>query len=295
MINKGVYSATCSVLHEDCSLNIEATIDHAETSIKKGLHGVFFFGSTGQSQLISISDKKRLISKIGSHRLRSHFFLGTGSNSLKETIDLIKYGIEYNFKEYLIMPPAYYKNNTDQGIFNFYSKIISEIPKVKIIIYNFEKLSGYKFSIEAITKLVEYFPKNIIGCKDSSYNLHEKLKLPNFLIFPGTETKLLKGLEIGNSGIISAVCNVTASLARKVFDDHQNKIKQTENEKLILVRKVFDEYNLISALHTYLSIEDNKFKNLLPPLVLLNDEDRKELLKKLNKYKFLYQKKNLAA
>ena len=173
------------------------------------------------------------------------------------------------------MPPAYYKNNTDQGIFNFYSKIISEIPKVKIIIYNFEKLSGYKFSIEAITKLVEYFPKNIIGCKDSSYNLHEKLKLPNFLIFPGTETKLLKGLEMGNSGIISAVCNVTASLARKVFDDHQNKIKQTENEKLILVRKVFDEYNLISALHTYLSIEDNKFKNLLPPLVLLNDEDEK--------------------
>ena len=64
---------------------------------------------------------------------------------------------------------------------------------------------------------------------------------------------------------------------------------------MILVRKVFDEYNLISALHTYLSIEDNKFKNLLPPLVLLNDEDRKELLKKLNKYKFLYQKKNLAA
>ena len=57
MITKGVYSATCSILNEDHSLNVEATIKHAESSINNGLHGVFFFGSTGQSQLISISEK----------------------------------------------------------------------------------------------------------------------------------------------------------------------------------------------------------------------------------------------
>ena len=61
--------------------------------------------------------------------------------------------------------------------------------------------------------------------KDSSYNLYENLKIPNFLIFPGSETKLLKGLEIGNSGIISAICNVTAPLARKVYDDFNDKKK----------------------------------------------------------------------
>ena len=105
------------------------------------------------------------------------------------------------------------------GSKKFYSKLIKALPKIKIILYNFEKLSGYKFSAEAVTKLVKNFPNNIIGCKDSSYNLFENLKLPNFLMFPGSEAKLLKGLELGCSGCISAVTNVTHSLARKVFDD----------------------------------------------------------------------------
>ena len=294
MINRGVYSATCSILREDYSLNVEATIAHAASTINNGLHGVIFFGSTGQSQLISISEKKDLIAKIANHKLRKQFFLGTGCNSLNETIDLIKYGYEYGFKDFLIMPPAYYKGNTDQGVFNFYSYIISKIPKIKIVIYNFEHLSGYKFSVEAVTKLVTTFPNNIIGCKDSTANLFENLKLPNFLIFPGTETKLLKGLEIGNSGIISAICNVTAPLARKVFDDFEKKKKQTHKDKFISVRKVFDGYNLISGLHSYMSTKDDNFKNLLPPLVLLNSEEKKDLIYKLDNLKFIIND-NLAA
>ena len=294
MIKKGVYAAGLSVLNEDRTLNIEATIAYASQAIQSGLHGVFFFGSTGQSQLISINEKKELIAKIASHKLKKQFFLGTGNNSLNENIDLIKYAREYDFKEFLIMPPAYYKGNTDQGVFDFYSALISSIPKIKIILYNFEKLSGYKFSAEAVTKLVKTYPENIIGCKDSSYNLFENLKLPNFLMFPGSEAKLLKGLELGCSGCISAVTNVTHSLARKVFDDYENKKTQSKNEQLINVRETFDQYNLISALHSFLSIKDEKFRNILPPLLLLSQEKQKELLDKLNKLEFVIEK-NLAA
>ena len=46
MITKGIYSATCSILNEDYSLNVEATINHAAESINNGLHGAIFFGST---------------------------------------------------------------------------------------------------------------------------------------------------------------------------------------------------------------------------------------------------------
>ena len=228
MIKKGVYAAGLSVINSNGTLNIEATITHASEAIKNGLHGVFFFGSTGQSQLISTSEKKALIAKIASHKLRKQFFIGTGNNSLNENIDLVRYGIEYDFKEFLIIPPAYYKGNTDEGVFEFYTKLIRAVPKIKVILYNFEKLSGYKFSAEAVTKLVKNFPNNIIGCKDSSYNLFENLKLPNFLMFPGSEAKLLKGLELGCSGCISAVTNVTHSLARKVYDDFENKKTQTK-------------------------------------------------------------------
>ena len=290
MIKNGVYAAGLSILREDMSLNTSATIAHAELIIKKGLHGVFFFGSTGQSQLISISEKKELISKLAVRKLRKQFFLGTGNNSLKDNIELINYAREYQFQTFLIMPPAYYKGNSDKGVFNFYSSIIAQIPKVKIILYNFEKLSGYKFSAESVQNLVKSFPKNIIGCKDSGYNLYETLELPNFLIFPGSEAKLLKGLELGRAGCISAVTNVTHSLARQVFDDFEKKKEQTANKKLILIRETFDQYNLISALHSFMLREDDKFKNLLPPLTLLSSEKQKELLTKLEVLKFISNK-----
>ena len=280
MIKKGVYAASLSIINSNGKLNVDATISHASNAIENGLHGVFFFGSTGQSQLISTSEKKELIAKIASNKLRKQFFIGTGSNSLNENIDLIRYAMEYGFKDFLIMPPAYYKGNTDDGVFKFYSLLIKALPKIKIILYNFEKLSGYKFSAEAVTKLVASFADNIIGCKDSSYNLFENLKLPNFLMFPGSEAKLLKGLDLGCSGCISAVTNVTHSLARKVFDDFENKQTQTKNNKLIEVRETFDQHNLISALHSFLSIKDKKFKNILPPLVLLSQEQQKELINK---------------
>ena len=226
--------------------------------------------------------------------MRKQFFLGTGNNALNENIELIKYAMEYDFKNFLIMPPAYYKGNTDEGIFNFYNSIIKATPKIKIILYNFEKLSGYKFSPNSVNNLVKSFPENIIGCKDSSYNLFENLKLKNFLMFPGSEAKLLKGLKLGCSGCISAVTNVTHTLARKVFDDFEAKEAQSKNEQLIAVRETFDQYNLISALHSFHSLTDQNYENILPPLTLLSEDKQKELMKKLDELKFTL-KKNIAA
>ena len=294
MLKRGVYAASLSVLNKDLTLNVEATISHAENLIKNGLHGCFFFGSTGMSQLLQKNEKMELISKISTHKLRKQFFLGTGCNSLNENIELIKYASEFNFNTILLMPSAYYFKNSSDGVFEFYKRIILACPKIKIVIYNFEKLSGYLFSINAITKLVESFPKNIIGVKDSSYNLYENLKIKDFLIFPGSEAKLLKGLEKGSSGIISAVTNTTHSLARKVFDDFENQTPQTKNDQLIRVRETFDGYNLISALHSFHSLKDQNYMNILPPLTLLSKEKQKQLVKKLDELEFKLEKNKAA-
>ena len=102
---------------------------------------------------------------------------------------------------------------------------------------------------------------------------------------PGSELKLLKGLELGCSGIITATTNVTASLARDVYESFLNKSPQKLNQKLCDVRSSFEKYNLISALHTFLSQDSKIFENILPPLRLLNNDEKNELflsLKELN-------------
>ena len=284
MIN-GIYAATLSVLDKNLALNTEKTVKYAEILIDRGCHGVVFFGSTGQSQLISLGEKIQLLNTLPKSKYRDNFIIGTGLNSLADNINLIKISKSNGFDKFLIMPPAYYKYS-DQDVINFYSKIIDEIKECKIILYNFEKLSGYKFSIECIEKLTKQFPEQIVGVKDSSYNLYENLKIDNFSVMPGSELKLLKGLELGCSGIITATTNVTSILARDVYDKFKNSSPQVFNEKLCLVRAVFDKYNLISGLHTFMSQIDNDFVNLLPPLKLLNETEKKLFLNELQKLNF---------
>tara|TARA_B100001250_G_scaffold395964_1_gene401431 strand:+ start:397 stop:1269 length:873 start_codon:yes stop_codon:yes gene_type:complete len=282
---KGIYAASLSILHDNLALNINKTIKHAENLIEQGCHGVAIFGSTGQAQLISVSEKIQLINQLSQSKFKDQYLIGTGLNSLSETINLMKIASSQDLNKFLIMPPAYYKYG-DEEVINFYSRIIEEIKNCKIILYNFEKLCGYKFSKACVENLVKKFPKQIIGLKDSSYNLFETLKINNFSIFPGSETKLLKGLEIGCSGIISATCNVTAGLARKVYEDFMNSKEQTLNKKLCDVRKVFDQFNLISSLHTLFSEKDISYKNILPILGLLSSDDKKKLFEELKKLDF---------
>jgi len=290
---KGIYAASMSVLNDNLTLNVTKTIKHAEKLIDEGCHGAAIFGSTGQAQLITVSEKIELLNDLSKNKYKEKFIIGTGFNSLGETINLMKVAKSLSFKKFLIMPPSFYKFG-DKDVINYYSKIIEKIPESEIILYNFGKLCGYTFSLECVQELVKKFPKQIIGVKDSSYNLFENLKLDNFSVLPGSESKLLRGLELGCSGIITATCNVSSTLARKVYDDFFSGKKQTTNQKLCDVRNKFEKYNLISGLHTYYSINDPIYKNVLPPLSILNSTDKKELIDNLEKLNFPIKKKMVA-
>jgi 4-hydroxy-tetrahydrodipicolinate synthase len=282
---KGIYAASMSILNNDLSLDVNKTIEHAEMIIENGCHGAAIFGSTGQAQLIPISEKVDLLNNLALSKYKEKYIIGTGLNSLGETINLMRIAKSLDFQKFLIMPPAYYKYGDDEVI-KFYSKIVEAVPESEIVIYNFEKLCGYKFSVKCVEELVRRFPNQIVGVKDSSYNLFENLKLENFSVLPGSESKLLKGLEIGCSGIITATCNATSELARKVFEDFLAGNEQTVNQKLCDVRSIFENYNLISGLHTYYAKKNSFYKNVLPPLKILNSQDEKKLFEELEKLNF---------
>ena len=282
---QGIYAASLSIFNDDLSLNIDSTIKHADYLIKNGCHGVVLLGSTGQSQLISLGEKIQLINSLSNSINYKKFIIGTGLNSLVDTINLMKISMSVNLNHFLVMPPAYY-NFQDKDVIGYFSKIIENVNDCKIILYNFEKLCGYKFSFQCINELKKKFPRQIVGIKDSTGNIFSKYKNENFSILLGTEKKLLPSLEIGCDGLISATCNVTHSIARKVYDDFYNKINQTVNDKLCLIRHTFDKFGLISGLHTYMYKKDPIFKNVLPILSLLTEKNQKKLFEELEKLDF---------
>ena len=109
--------------------------EHEENKKKSGCHRVVIFGSTGQSQLISLEEKFELIQNISKSLFKDKFIIGTGLNSLQDTISLIKISNSYNFNNFLIMPPAYYMYE-DKDVIRFYIKLIEKLSNCKIILYN---------------------------------------------------------------------------------------------------------------------------------------------------------------
>ena len=97
----GIFAASMSVLNSDLSLNIEKTINHAENLIDQGCHGTAIFGSTGQAQLIPISEKIKLLNNLSESKYKDKYLIGTGLNSLNETINFMKIATSLSFKKFL--------------------------------------------------------------------------------------------------------------------------------------------------------------------------------------------------
>jgi len=290
---KGVFSASMSVLKADLSLDIEETLRHAKKNIDDNGVGSVFFGSTGSGQLLGKKMKKEFINALSKEKFKEKILIGPSCNSLHDTIDIMQHSIKKGFHDFLCMNVAYYQNK-DNGVYNFFKNIIKAVPDSRIILYNFSKLSGYAFTPEVTTRLIKDFSQ-IVGMKDSTGNLWNNFKAENFSMFVGSEKKLLDNLKLGGAGVISATTQFSGSLARKVYDDFKKKGSSSENEKLQAIRTAFDETgNLITALHTLKSLENKVYANLLPPLELLSENKKEELIKKLKGLGVL-NNKNIAA
>ena len=144
-IKKGIYAASMTILNKDLSVDCDSTIKHSEKLIHDGCQGCVLFGSTGQAQLISSNEKKKLIEKLNNSKFKDRFILGTGTNSLNENVELIKFSINNGINRFLLGVPAYYKFG-DEGAYSFYANLIQKVPEVQIVLYNFERLFGYNFS-----------------------------------------------------------------------------------------------------------------------------------------------------
>jgi 4-hydroxy-tetrahydrodipicolinate synthase len=90
-------------------------------------------------------------------------------------------------------------------------------------------------------------------------------------------------LTTKNKQLTKCTSNVTKLLVSCLFFDNK---EQTANQKLCDVRSAFEKYNLISGLHTFYSKNDLIYKNVLPPLSILNSNEEKELIDNLEKLNF---------
>jgi len=289
-MEKTVYSAVLTPFKKDLTIDSKLFISHCEFLLKNNI-GLAPLGTTGEANSISISEKIDLIKTIINSDLpKEKIIIGTGNTSFVDAALLTKTAVENKIYSVLLLPPFYYKNVSDEGVYQYYKEIITKVKSksLRVFLYNIPQVSGVTISIDLVNRLKKEFSDIITGIKDSSGNFENTKKykeIKNFIVYPGSEKFLYDGLHIGCSGCISATTNVNIEAA-KLIKSYEKSDGETINKKIKSVRDIFEKYPVIAALKATKIKEDSGWLNIRPPLVALSDQQRSNLAKDLKDINF---------
>jgi len=289
----GIYTASLTPLTSSYEPNLPALVSHVEQLFESGSDGVAILGSTGEANSLTIEQRLDIISYCGRTLAPERLMMGTGSCALQDAIRLTQASIEAGVFSVLVIPPFYYKPQSDESVIRYYSELISSVDdsRLRIIFYNFPKLSGYNFSTEILQEFKERFGDIAAGIKDSSGNWENMLSItknvPNFMVYSGTETLLLNILRVGGAGCITASANLLAPECQLVYqawrNDQQNTAEQVQKE-LTVLRKALESYQFVSELKGLMALHTGSehWQEMLPPFIPLLPSQVRELSEKIN-------------
>lgn len=289
----GIYTASLTPLTSSYETNLPALVSHVEQLFESGSDGVAILGSTGEANSLTIEQRLDIISYCGRTLAPERLMMGTGSCALQDAIHLTQASIDAGVFSVLVIPPFYYKPQSDESVIRYYSELISSVDdsRLRIIFYNFPKLSGYNFSTEILQEFKERFGDIAAGIKDSSGNWENMLSItknvPNFMVYSGTETLLLNILREGGAGCITASANLLAPECQLVYqawrNDQQNTAEQVQKE-LTVLRKALESYQFVSELKGLMAEHTGSehWQEMLPPFIPLLPSQVRELSEKIN-------------
>ena len=282
----GIIAAVLTPLGDDLAPDPAAFIAYGRQLLDAGCHALGMLGTTGEANSIHIRDRLRLIAAAAEALPADRLLVGTGSSSLAEAVELTQCAAASGAKAVLVLPPFYYAPVTDAGVQAYYDRLIDRVADadLRVHLYNFPKLTGYRFTPALIETLMARHGPVIAGLKDSSGDFASMTQYaaidPGFRVFAGTERYLLDILEVGGAGCISATLNVTAALARKVWDHRDEPGAQSLQTALTALRATVEPYPLVPALKALAArVGGAAWGNLLPPHVPLDADAREQLFR----------------
>ena len=288
----GVYTASLTPLKRSYEPNLQALVRHVQWLLESGSDGVALLGSTGEANSLTIEQRLAIIEISAKKLPTDRLIMGTGSCSLKDAVHLTKASIDAGVYAVLVLPPFYYKPQSDKSVLRFFSELISIVDdtRLRIIFYNFPKLSGYNFSVEILQELKQRFGDIAAGIKDSSGEWKNMLgivqNIPDFMVYTGTETLLLDILNKGRAGCITATANLIAPECQRVYQAWKNnkqKVAEEAQMNLTNLRKTLENYPLVSELKSLFASKTNaeEWKNMLPPFDPILDKQVEELTEQI--------------
>ena len=290
----GIYSAALTPINDDLSINKNLYLEHCQYLMKQGHDGLAIFGTTGEANSFSIKEKCDTIDFLLSNNLDSNLLIpGTGSSSVEDAIQLTKFAEKNKSRAVLILPPFYYKNVSDEGIINYFRKIIETVGSSDFhyLLYNIPQTTSVVLNFNIIETLLKLYPNNIVGIKDSSGNIDSMLKTVKYFqdlaLFCGHDSLALKIYKRGGAGAITAGTNIAGRLLSFIINNI-NKEKEIEdfNSYQALLEQIRETITLeepISVMKAYFSIinKNPDWNKVMPPLKSLDNPSNNKTIIRL--------------
>jgi len=293
---RGVFSPVVTPFNADLSVNFEKLVQQCRW-LQDNHVGIAILGTNSEANSLSLTERLDMIDALFEAGINPQKMMpGTGACDLPTAIALTKKATEGNCVGVLTLPPFYYKNVSDDGLFDYYARLIEGVANdnLRVYLYHIPQVSNTPISLALIERLLKAYPQQVAGIKDSSGDWDNTLAMLNqfsadgFDVFPGSETFLLEGLRHGGAGCISATANVNPAGIHEVFATYTADNADAMQARLNEIRGIFQNFPMIPAMKAAIAhwSNDAAWKVVRPPLVSLSEDDQATLIQQLKAANF---------
>jgi 4-hydroxy-tetrahydrodipicolinate synthase len=292
---RGVLAPVVTSFKADLSPDPQRFITHCQWLLSHNC-GLAVFGTNSEANSMSAEERMTLLDALVAVGIDpSRMMPGTGCCSITETVELTAHAVKHGCAGVLMLPPFYYKNVSEEGLYRSFSEVVQRVgdTRLKIYLYHIPPVATVGITPKLVERLLKSYPNAIAGMKDSSgdwnntktfldaFAVRSTSPSRTFDVFVGSESFLLANMCNGGAGTISATANVNPAAIHKLYVTcKQSKIENRKSRlehlqvRLNIVREVFSSRkfpSMIAALKQGIAIYQNdpEWTRVRPPLVEL--------------------------
>lgn len=250
----GIYAAAVTPFDEVGRPSYEQFQSVLRFLAQQGCHGVLVSGTTGEGPSLTVEERVGLFVAASTGGSDLKLIAGTGAASVEDAKYLSRSAFEHGASAIAVIPPFFFSNPAPEGVLAYYEAIIKAIPSDGIVLlYHNPAVTAPHISLDLITQLLERYPDQVRGMKDSSgdwsYTSAILERFPDFQVFVGNDRLLAQAVEKGGAGAITALAGAFPMLLRDVYDGvRRGEDTSMGQTRLVKAQQQFDGTPRIAAI-----------------------------------------------
>jgi 4-hydroxy-tetrahydrodipicolinate synthase len=240
--------------------------------------GLAVFGTNSEANSLSVAERLNLLEAVLAAGIDpAKLMPGTGCCALPDTVELTRKAVSSGCAGVLMLPPFYYKNQSDDGLFRSYSEVIQRVGdgRLRVYLYHIPPVAQVPLSLALVERLLKEYPGTIAGIKDSSGDwgnteaMLQRFQSDDFDVFCGSEVFLLQTLRGGGAGCITATGNVNPAAIVDLYASWRNPGADEKQAELTATRRIFEIMPMIPSMKAAIAWKrnDEQWHNVRPPLM----------------------------